>query len=131
MKRNRISLKKANMISSARKSANSNSFIVFGFYDTLEKVMSENNFFPRKYRNLDESGLPTDTGRCKVIALKGKLANKRTSGAGRENITVLAAFNASDKAIDLLVIFTCKNFQSSWKGKSLLPNTLYGVPDND
>ena len=49
MKRNRISLKKANMISSARKSANSNSFIVFGFYDTLEKVMSENNFFPRKY----------------------------------------------------------------------------------
>ena len=49
MKRNRISLKKANMISSAQKSANSNSFIVFGFYDTLEKVMSENNFFPRKY----------------------------------------------------------------------------------
>ena len=49
MKRNRISLKKANMISSARKSANSNSFIVFGFYDTLEKVMSENNFFPRKH----------------------------------------------------------------------------------
>ena len=49
MKRNRISLKKANMISSARKSANSNSFIAFGFYDTLEKVMSENNFFSRKY----------------------------------------------------------------------------------
>ena len=48
MKRNRINLKKANMRSSARKSANSNSF-VFGFYDTLEKVMSENNFFPRKY----------------------------------------------------------------------------------
>ena len=44
MKRNRMSLKKANIISSARKSATSNPFIVFGFYDTLEIVMSEKQF---------------------------------------------------------------------------------------
>ena len=49
MKGNRISLKKANMISSAGKSATSNPFIVIGFCDTLEKVMSEKNFFPCKY----------------------------------------------------------------------------------
>ena len=41
MKHNRMSLKKANMISSAGKSATSNPFIVSGLYDTLEKVMSE------------------------------------------------------------------------------------------
>ena len=44
MKHNRMSLKKANMISSAQKSATSNPFIVFGFYDILEKVMSEKQF---------------------------------------------------------------------------------------
>ena len=53
-------------------------------------------------------------GRCKVIAPKGELANKGISGAGYGNITVLAAINAFDKAIEVLVIFTCKNFQSSW-----------------
>ena len=38
--------------------------------------------------------------------------------------------NALGKAIDPLVIFTGKNFQSSWKGKSPLPNTMYGVSHN-
>ena len=36
MKCNRMSLKKSNTISSAWKSAASNPFIVFGFYDTLK-----------------------------------------------------------------------------------------------
>ena len=49
MKHNRISLKKPNMTSSAWKSATSNPFLVFGFYDTLEKLCQKNNFFPRKY----------------------------------------------------------------------------------
>ena len=43
---------------------------------------------------------------------------------------MLAACNASGKAIDPLVIFTGKNFQSSGKGKSPLPNTMYRVSDN-
>ena len=61
--------------------------------------------------NLDELGLPTDVGRSKVIAPKEEVANKIIFGAGRENITVLAACNASGKAIDLLIIFTSKNGQ--------------------
>ena len=113
MKRNRMSLKKANMISSARKSATSNPFIVFAFYDKLEKGYVRKKSLSSQIWNLDESGFPTDAGRCKVIAPKGEVANKITSGAGREKITVLAACNASGKAIDPLVIFTGKNFQSS------------------
>ena len=35
----------------------------------------------------------------------GKVANKITLGASHENITVLAACNASGKAIDPLVIY--------------------------
>ena len=41
IKHNRMSLQKANRISSAQKSSTSNLFIVFEFYDTLEKVMLE------------------------------------------------------------------------------------------
>ena len=41
-----------------------------------------------------------------------------------------ASGNASGKVIDPVVIFTGKSFQSSWKGKSLLPNTTYGEFDN-
>ena len=43
---------------------------------------------------------------------------------------MLAACNASGKAIDPLVIFTGKNFHSSGKGKSPLPNTMYRISDN-
>ena len=89
MKRNRMSLKKANMIPLARKSATSNPFVVFGFYDTLEKVMSEKEFVSLQIWNLDEA----DTGRCKVIVPKGEVADKITLGAGHENITMVAACN--------------------------------------
>ena len=58
MKHNRISLKKPNMTSSAWKSTTSNPFLVFGFYDTLEKVMSEKQFLSSQIWNLDESGFP-------------------------------------------------------------------------
>ena len=107
------------MISSAHKSTTSNPFIVIGFYDTLGKDMSEKQFLSSQIWNLCKSGFPTDTGRCKVIAPNREVASKITSGAGCENITVVAACNASDKAIDSLVIVTGKNFQSSWKGKYL------------
>ena len=49
MKLNKISLKKGDMISLEWKSATSNLCIVFGFFDTLEKVMSEKNVFSCKY----------------------------------------------------------------------------------
>ena len=56
-----------------------------------------------------------------MIAPKGEVVNKITSGADCENITALAACNASGKAIDQVVIFIAKTFESSWKGKSSLP----------
>ena len=78
MKQNIISFKKANIISSSRKSATLNSF---------GKVFSEKQFLSSQIWNLDESEFPTDAGRCKVIAPKREIANKITPGAGHENIT--------------------------------------------
>ena len=65
IRRNRMSFKKAKMIFSARKSATSNPFIVFGFYDILVKVMSEKKekFVSSQIWILDNSDFPTDAGR--------------------------------------------------------------------
>ena len=65
-----------------------------------------------------------------MIVPKVEVVNKIISGAGSKNITALPACNASGKVIEPLAIFTGKNFQPSWKGKSPLPNKMYRVSDN-
>ena len=59
-----------------------------------------------------------------------KLHIKQPGEAGRENNSTLAACNAAGRALDPLIIFTGKNFQSTWRGKKTLPNTTYGVSQN-
>ena len=44
MNRNNLSLKKANMISVARKSATGNPFVINDFYDILENAFEKNNY---------------------------------------------------------------------------------------
>ena len=51
------------------------------------------------------------------------MAYKITWGAGRENISTLAACSAAGRALDPLIIFSGKNFQSTWKAEKSLPNT--------
>ena len=72
MKRNGLSLKKANMICAARKSITSNPFIINDFYDTIERIIIENGLGPNQIWNCDESGFPTDPQRCKVVGVKGE-----------------------------------------------------------
>ena len=130
MKRNNLSLKKANMISSARKSATANPFIINDFFDLLEETVQRLNLPASAIWNCDESGFPTDPQRSKVVSVKGETAYKVTSGARRENISTLAVCNAEGKALDPLIIFQGKNMQSTWKGEKALPYTLYGRSDN-
>ena len=130
MGRNNLSLKKANMICIARKSATANPFIVYDFYDLLAELMEKYNFRAEQIWNCDESGFPTDPQCCKVVSVKGQTAYKTTSGARRENITTLAVVNAAGRALDPLIIFQGKNMQSTWKPKHVLPNTMYGISDN-
>ena len=54
MNRNNLSMKKANMISIARKSATGNPFVVYDFYEKLEKIIMENNLQPHQIWNCDE-----------------------------------------------------------------------------
>ena len=92
--------------------------------------MEANNFTASQVWNCDETGFPTDVGQYKVIAPRGKQPNKLTSGAGRENISVLATCRASEKALDQFVIFSGVNFQGTWRGRNPLPNKCYGISKN-
>ena len=100
------------------------------FFIVLEDIVSKKNLGATQIWNCDESGFPHDPQKCKVVSVKGETAFKLTCGAGRENTTTLAAVCASGRVLDPLIIFSGKNFQSTWRGKDALPKTLYGVSDN-
>ena len=70
--RQNLSSKKATMISSARKSATANPFIIYGFYELIEKTITEKKLKQEQIWNCDESGFPTDPSRARLVAPKGK-----------------------------------------------------------
>ena len=131
MKRQKLSTKKATIISAARKAATANPFIIFDFYEVVEKIIKEKKLKREQIWNCDESGFPTDPSKCKVVAPIGMPGYKTTPGAGRENHTVLATCSAAGRALDPLILFQGKNFQSTWKGEKSLPKTMCGISDND
>ena len=89
------------MINAARKSATSNPFIIYNFYNQLDKIVTENNLTPKQIWNCDESKFPTDPQKCKVVSIKGEVAYKVKPGASRENITTLPVCNAVGRANEL------------------------------
>ena len=130
MKRNKLSFKKTNTISAACKSATSNLFIIYNFYDQLDEIITQNNLTPKQIWNCDDSRFLTDPQKCKVVSVKGEVAYKVTPGACRENITTLAVCNAVGRAMDPLIIFKGKNYQSSWAGNKGLPNIFYSLSES-
>ena len=72
MKGNRLSIKKAEMISLARKSSTSNPFIIYDYYNLLENFFQDNlDLDAERTYNCDESGFPTNQTNGKCITVKG------------------------------------------------------------
>ena len=109
MKRNKLSLKRVNLISAARKST-SHLFLINDLYDLIKEYIEDAGLLPTQVWNADESGRPTDPVKAREIAPKGKVVNKLTYGAGRENITKLAVSSAAGRGLDPLIIFSGVNF---------------------
>ena len=120
-------MKKETMISSARKSATANPFVLYDFYEQLEKVVKLEKLSASQIRSCDESGDPSN---CKVISTKGQVCYRVTCGAGRENITILAGSCASGECLDPLIIFQGKNLQSTGRRERALPSIWYRVSSN-
>ena len=130
MQQNKLSMKKAEMISVARKSATANRFVIYDFYVQLAEIVTTQKLTAAKIWNCDESGFPNDPLKCRVVSVKGQTAYKVTCGARRENITTLAVCSAAGKVLDPLIIFPGKYMQSNWKGEKALPKTFIGVSDS-
>lgn len=126
MKRNKISLKKANLISAAHKSKTSNPFWINGFYDLIKEYVVDPGLFPAQVCNTDKSSFPTGPAKAKAIAPKEKVTNKLICRAGGENITTPTLSSAAGRVLNPLIIFSL-NFRSNWRGKQLLKNLCYGI----
>ena len=86
MKRQRLSTKKATIISASRKAAIANPFTIFDFYEVVEKIIKEKNRKREQIWNC-ESGFPTDPSKCKVVAPLGMPGYKTTPGARNHTVS--------------------------------------------
>ena len=64
---------------------------------------------------MDETGLPYEPKKCKVISEKGQKTLHIVPGSGRENTTVVGACSASAIKLPPLIIFQGKHVQSTWR----------------
>lgn len=71
---NNLSSKQATTLSTARYNATKNPFLIYGYYDliadTVKNMGIENK--PHLYWNCDESGLPHEPKKLKVVSRKGQ-----------------------------------------------------------
>ncbi|XP_018020256.1 uncharacterized protein LOC108676651 [Hyalella azteca] len=132
LKRHGLCLKKGGQMQLARKTVTSDPFIIYGFYDLLEKVINDLGIAnrPQCIYNLDETCFPTDPSKTKTIGTKGVKTVRVTHGSNRENTTVLATACADGTALDPLIVFKGKRMQTTWVGDQALPLTQYAVTDS-
>ena len=52
------------MISAACKADTANAFVVYKFYDVIDKMIKEHNVMKEQLWNCDESGFPTNPSKC-------------------------------------------------------------------
>lgn len=69
-KRNRLSQKKMEQLEKCRRTATSDPFIIYGFYDRLEEIINQLQLVdkPGNIFNLDETSFNLDPGRIKGVA---------------------------------------------------------------
>ena len=126
LKNNNLSLKDATKLCVARFNATKNPFIIYNYYDMLKKVIDELGIADRPdlIWNCDESGLPHEPKKCKVISARGQKTLQIVPGSERENTTVMAACSASGKALPPMVVFQGMQVQSTWR-PVLPPDSQY------
>ena len=129
MRGNKLSNKKANIISSARKLSTSNSFLIYDFYDVIEEIITTRKLGPSQIWDAGATGFPVDPQKLKVIAPVGEVSFTTTGGAGQENATILGVCYGAGRVLDPLIIFQGKNLQSTWQGNEALPKTFYGISE--
>lgn len=116
--RHKLSQKKLEQLEKCRRTATSDPYIIYGFYERLEKTIEDLNltFKPSHIWNLDETSFSADPTRIKGVAEKGQKVHRNIEGSGKENTTVMACISAAGNLLPPLIIFQGAHLWSSWKG---------------
>ncbi|KAJ8941044.1 hypothetical protein NQ318_015521 [Aromia moschata] len=103
-KRNRLSQKKMEQLEKCRRKATSDTFIIYGFYDLLDRTIKELGLEdkPSHIFNLDESSFSMDPNRVKGVAARGQ--NLWSTWKGKNDLEN-TCYAASDKGWMATVIF--------------------------
>lgn len=130
-KRHKLSVKKPQAVEYSRKKA-INPFIVFPYFDLLEKTLKNLNLMerPSAIWNLDETSFSKDPAKTKIVGLKGHAATRVISSTGKENTTVLLGANAQGDKLPPLIIYKGKHMWDTWVSPEAYPNTTYAATKN-
>lgn len=127
--RHRLSLKKPELLEHSRRKQASDPFIIYGFYDLLEKVINDCKLQdkPTLIYNCDETSFSHDPSKTKIVNAIGQPCHRVTAGTGRDNTSVLACVNAAGEKLPPLIIFKSKNLWDQWfpRKEDEYPNTSY------
>ena len=117
MKRQNLSLKNATKLSKPCQNATKNPFIINHWFDILEESIENLGLkeCPDLIWNVDESGVPHEPKKCKVVSLKGQPTLKIITGLDRDNKTILVAVSGSGETLPLLIVFQRKQIQTTWR----------------
>ncbi|KAJ4449226.1 hypothetical protein ANN_00623 [Periplaneta americana] len=98
--RHNLTLKKPEPLEQNRRRATSDPFIIYDFYDKLEKVMSELSIFdkPNVIWNLDETSFSCDPYKSKGISGVGQKFHRNITGSGSPSTTLSLPENTSPNA---------------------------------
>ena len=111
-----LSLRKPEQLTSSRAKATKKE-IVDQWFELLGKTLKELDIEnkPAQIYNVDETGLPLDPSKLKVIAEKGaKNVFRIIGGSGRETITVQGCGSASGHVLPPYVVYSGKNLYKEW-----------------
>ncbi|XP_071043034.1 tigger transposable element-derived protein 6-like [Parasteatoda tepidariorum] len=131
MHKHNLSAKKPSILERSRFVASSNPFIIYEFYDLLEKELSSLNIKnkPSHIYNLDETAMFLDPSKTKAVGEKGSKLARATATSGREAVTVMACVNAVGERHPPLIIFSGKKLQSTWKTSKVDKNLTLAVSE--
>ncbi|GBM52892.1 hypothetical protein AVEN_162388-1 [Araneus ventricosus] len=132
MLRHNLSSKKLSTLEKSRVIATSNPFLIFEFYDLLEKELTALNITdkPSRIFNLDERAMFIDPSRGKAVGEKGKKLARVTETPGRESVTLMACVSASGERHPPLIIFSGKKLQSTWSSPNVDKNLTLAISEN-
>lgn len=125
--RNALNLRKHEALDKARRSATSDPYIIYPFYELLDKTIDELGLRdkPSHIWNLDETYFCSDPNRVPGVARKGQKVHRTIQGTGKANTSVLACCSADGRKLPPLIIYEASYLWSSWRGTEDIPGTFY------